>query len=59
MNPPPKPASSHHIRGWCSPVYGQPSYTGQVYQPHPMQATSIGGDDKRMQQEKDGKVVTQ
>ena len=37
MSPPPKPASSCHIRGWCSLVYGQPSYTGQVYQSHPTQ----------------------
>ena len=34
---PPKLASSHHVRGWCSLVYGQPSYMGQVYQLHPMQ----------------------
>ena len=34
---PPKPASSCCIRGWCSRVYGQPSYMGQVYQPNPMQ----------------------
>ena len=32
-----KPASSHHIRGWCSLEYGQLSYMGQVYQPQPMQ----------------------
>ena len=32
-----KLASSHHIRDWHSLVYGQPSYMGQVYQPHPMQ----------------------
>ena len=25
------------LRGWHSLVYGQPSYMGQVYQPHPMQ----------------------
>ena len=37
MSPPPKLASSHCIRGWHSLVYGQPSYMGQVYQPHPMQ----------------------
>ena len=37
MSPPPKPASSHCVRGWCSLVYGQPSYTGQVYQSHPLQ----------------------
>ena len=29
--------SSHHIRDWHSLVYGQLSYMGQVYQPHPMQ----------------------
>ena len=37
MSPPLKLASSHHIRGWHSLVYGQPSYMGQVYQSHPMQ----------------------
>ena len=37
MSPPPKLASSHCIRGWHSLMYGQPSYTGQVYQSHPMQ----------------------
>ena len=37
MSPPPKLASSRHIRGWCSLVYGQPSYMGQVYQSHPTQ----------------------
>ena len=37
MSPPPKPASSHCIRGWHSLVYGQPLYTGQVYQSHPLQ----------------------
>ena len=36
MSPPLK-LTSHHIRDWCSLVYVQPSYTGQVYQPHPMQ----------------------
>ena len=25
------------FRGWCSLVYGQPSYMGQVYQSHPLQ----------------------
>ena len=30
--------SSHCIRGWHSLVYRCPSCTGQVYQPHPMQA---------------------
>ena len=33
-SPPPKPASSHWVRGWCSLMYGYPSYTGQVYQSH-------------------------
>ena len=37
MSPPLKLASSHCVRGWHSLVYGQPSYTGQVYQSHPMQ----------------------
>ena len=32
-----KVTSSHCIRDWYSLVYGQPSYMGQVYQPHPMQ----------------------
>ena len=32
-----KPASSHCVRGWHSLVYGQLSYTGQVYQSHPTQ----------------------
>ena len=36
-SPPPKLTSSHCIRDWHSLVYGQPSYMGQVYQPHPMQ----------------------
>ena len=58
-SPPPKPASSCCIRGWCCLVYWQLSYMGQVYQPHPMQDYPIEGDDKRMPQEKDGKVVTQ
>ena len=34
MSPPPKAASSHHVRGWCSLVHGQLSYMGQVYQSH-------------------------
>ena len=38
MHPPPKLTSSCCIRGWCSLVYRHPSCTGQVYQPHPMQA---------------------
>ena len=67
MSPPPKLASSHHIRGWCSLVHGQPSYMGQVYQhvipgytsPTPCKTTSVGGDGKRTPQEKDGKAVTQ
>ena len=37
MDPPPKPTSSHCVRGWNSLVYGQLSYMGQVYQSHPMQ----------------------
>ena len=37
MHPPPKLTSSHHVRGWHSLVYGQPSCMGQVYQSHPMQ----------------------
>ena len=37
MSPPPKLASSCHVIGWHSLVYGQLSYMGQVYHPHPMQ----------------------
>ena len=37
MHPPPKLTSSGCIRGWHFLVYGKPSYTGQVYQSHPMQ----------------------
>ena len=37
MSPPLKVTFSCHIRDWHSLVYGQPSYTGQVYQPLPMQ----------------------
>ena len=37
MHPPLKLTSSHHIRGWHSLVYGQPSCMGQVYHSHPMQ----------------------
>ena len=37
MSPPPKLTSSCHIRDWSSLVYGQLSYMGQVYQPHPTQ----------------------
>ena len=59
MGPPPKLVSSHHIRGWHSLVYGQPSYMGQVCQPHPCKTTSMGGDEERMPQEKGGKAVTQ
>ena len=36
-SPPPKLASSHHVRGWHSLVCGQPSNTGQLYQPQPTQ----------------------
>ena len=36
MSPPLK-LTSCHIKDWHSLVYGQPSYTGQVYQSHPMQ----------------------
>ena len=36
-SPPLKLSSSHHIRGWCSLVYGQLSYMGHVYQSQPMQ----------------------
>ena len=36
-SPPPKPTSSCCISDQHSLVYGQPSYMGQVYQPHPMQ----------------------
>ena len=57
MSPPPK-LTSHHIRGWCSLVYGQPSYMGQVTSPTPCKTTSVRGDEKRMPQEKSGKVVT-
>ena len=35
QSPPLKLASSHCIKGWCSLVYGQPSYMGQVYQSPP------------------------
>ena len=38
MHPPLKPTSSHHVRGWHSLVYRCLSCTGQLYQPHPMQA---------------------
>ena len=58
MSPPPKLASSHCIRGWCSLVYGQPSCMGQVYQPHPMQDHHCKGEIKWMPQENNGKVVT-
>ena len=58
MSPPLKLASSRHIRGWHSLVYGQLSYTGQVYQSHPLQDYSLGGDEKIMPQEQDGKAVT-
>ena len=37
MSPPLKLTSSHCIRDWCSLVYGQPSYKGQVYLSHPTQ----------------------
>ena len=60
MSPPPKPTSSCCIRGWHSLVYGQLSYMGQVYQPHPTcKTTSVRGDEKRMPREENGKVVTQ
>ena len=42
MSPPPKLASSRCVRGWCSLVYGQLSYMGQVYQSHPMQDYLLG-----------------
>ena len=58
MSPLPKLASSCHVRGWCSLVYGQMSYMGQVYQSHPMQDTSSGGEEERTPQEKHGKAVT-
>ena len=35
-NPPPKPTSSHHVRGWHSLVYRHLSCMGQVYHSHPM-----------------------
>ena len=41
-SPPPKLASSRHIRGWHSLMYGQLSYTGQVYQSHPSQDYLLG-----------------
>ena len=59
MHAPPKPASSHCIRGWHYLVYRCPSCTGQVYQPHPMQATSTGGETEMKPQENIGSVVTQ
>ena len=60
MSPPPKLTSSCCIRDWCSLVYGQPSYMGQVYQPHPMhKTTSVRGEKKRTPWEKSGKAVTQ
>ena len=37
MSPPLKLTSSCCIRDWHSLVYGQLSYMGLVYQPHPMQ----------------------
>ena len=42
MSPPPKLASSHCVRDWHSLVYGQLSYTGQVYQSQPMQDDLLG-----------------
>ena len=59
MSPPPKLASCHRVRGWCSLVYGQLSYMGQVCQSHPMQDYLLGGDEERTPQEKLGKAVTQ
>ena len=40
-------------------VYGQPSYMGQVYQPHPMQDYLCRRWKKMTPQEESGKVVTQ
>ena len=42
MHPPPKPASSHHVRGWHSLVYRCLSCMGQMYHPHSMQANFQG-----------------
>ena len=59
-SPPPKLASSHCIRGWHSLVYGQPCHTwDRCTSPTPCKTTSVGGDEMRMPQEKDGKAVTQ
>ena len=58
MHPPPKPASSCHIRGWHSLVYRCLSCMGQVYQSHPMQAHLTGGEIEMTPQENIGSVVT-
>ena len=47
MSPPLKLTSSHHVRDWCSLVYGQPSYMGQVYQPHTNARLPLSGGDER------------
>ena len=57
-SPPPKPASSHCIRDWCSLVYGQPSWD-RCTSPTPCKTTSVRGGRKRTPQEESSKVVTQ
>ena len=56
--PPLKLTPSHCIRDWCSLLYGQPSYMGQVYQPHLMQDHLCRRWKKRTPQEESDKVDT-
>ena len=59
MSPPLKPASSFTSEVGIPLCMGSHHTWDRCTSPTPCKTTSMGGDDERMPQEKDGKVVTQ